>query len=164
MPDREALIQESIMRGMSEGVMTIGFNGVINYLNPAALHILGHTEEELLYQNFALCFFDREENDAFTQTILDAVYDRERTHAAVVPYSVPHSAPHETKQLRVVTSYLMDGAERAGIIVVLGDMTELTELRDAVKAMERIRTLNGQLELRNKLVMSHDGPRYELRK
>ena len=35
---------------------------------------------------------------------------------------------------------------------MLSDISELVELRDAVKAMERIKALNGQLELRNKLL------------
>ena len=148
MPDKRELIRESIMRDMSEGVMTISFDGIISYLNPAALHILSRTEEELLHQSFGVCFFDNEANDDFTQAILDAVYDRDRTHDAIVPYFTGT----ETKQLRMVTSYLTDGAERVGVIVVLSDMTELTELRDAVKAMERIRALNGQLELRNQLL------------
>ena len=148
MPDKRELIRESIMRDMSEGVMTISFDGVISYLNPAALHILSRTEEELLHKSFGVCFFDNEANDDFTQAILDAVYDHDRTHDAIVPYFTGT----ETKQLRMVTSYLTDGAERVGVIVVLSDMTELAELRDAVKAMERIRALNGQLELRNKLL------------
>ena len=29
MPDKEALIRESIMQGMSEGVMTINFKGLL---------------------------------------------------------------------------------------------------------------------------------------
>ena len=148
MPDKQELIRESIMRDMSEGVMTISFDGIISYLNPAALHILERGEGELLHQRFGACFFEHAENDAFTQTVLDAVYDRDHTHEAIVPYFTGT----ETKQLRMVTSYLTDGAERVGVIVVLSDMTELTELRDAVKAMERIRALNGQLELRNKLL------------
>ena len=36
-----------------------------------------------------------------------------------------------------------------GVIAVLSDISELTELRDAVKAMQRIQLLNNQLELRN---------------
>lgn len=148
MPDRLELIRESIMRDMSEGIMTIRFDGVISYLNPAALRILEQSEEELLNRNFGLCFFDHSENDAFTQTVLDAVYDRDHSHATIVPYYTGA----ETKQLRVVTSFLTNSTERIGVIVVLSDMTELTELRDAVRAMERIRALNGQLELRNKLL------------
>lgn len=35
---------------------------------------------------------------------------------------------------------------------VLSDISELVELRDAIKAMGRIKALNGQLELRNKML------------
>ena len=133
---------------MSEGVMTISFSGVITYLNPSALSILARPQEELLNRRFGMCFFDDERNDAFTQAILDAVYDRERSHDTIVTYYTET----QTKQLRMVTSYLTDGEERVGVIVVLSDMTELQDLRDAVRAMERIRALNEQLELRNKLL------------
>ncbi len=142
------MIRQHIMRDMSEGVMTIGFDGVIRYLNPAALQILGRSEEELLGQRFALCFFDDESNDDFSQAILDAVYDRTHTHERVVSFFTGA----ETRQVRMRTSFLTDGETRIGIIVVLSDMSELLELRDAVKAMERIRALNSQLEMRNQLL------------
>ena len=148
MADQQELIRASIIRDMSEGVMTIGFDGVITYVNPAAVQILSREGEELLGRSFGLCFFDREENDAFTQTVLDAVYDRSRSHAATVPFFTGT----ETKQLRVVTSLLTHKGENVGVIIVISDMSELMELRDAVKAMERIRALNGQLELRNRLL------------
>ena len=128
--------------------MTIGFDGTITYLNPAALSILGRNESELLGKRFAACFFDRQENDGFAQAILDAAYDRTRTHENIVPYR----AGSVTRQLHVVTSFLTNGGERVGIIAVLRDMSELLELRDAVKAMERIRALNDRLELRNRLL------------
>ncbi len=146
--DKRELIRQSIMHDMSEGVMTIGFDGVITYLNPAALSILGREEASLLGKSFGACFFDDERNDGFTQAILDAVYDRSRPHEAMTPYFTGQ----ETRQLRMVTSFLTDGGENVGVIVVLSDMSELVELRDAVKAMERIRALNDQLELRNKLL------------
>ena len=56
------------------------------------------------------------------------------------------------RQLHVTTSYLRQGEEKIGVIAVLSDISELVELRDAVKAMERIKALNNQLELRNKLL------------
>ena len=146
--DKQELIRESIMRDMSEGVMVIGFDGTITYVNPSALGILSRSEDELLGRRFGACFFDHEENDAFTQAVLDAVYDRTRPHEAVVPYFTGE----QTKQLRVVTSFLTDAGKSVGVIAVLSDITELAGLRDAVKAMERIRALNGQLELRNKLL------------
>lgn len=148
MSDRQELIRESIMRDMSEGVMTIGFDGKITYLNHAALEILDRGEDELIGKRFGACFFDNEENDGFTQAILDAVYDRTKPHEAIVSYNTGS----ETRQLRLITSFLTDNGKSVGIIVVLSDMSELMELRDAVKAMERIRALNDTLELRNKLL------------
>ena len=151
--DNTALIRESIIRDMSEGVMTVGFDGVINFVNDAALRILDREVGELLGRRFGACFFEYRENDAFIQAVLDAVYDRGRTHEAMAPYFTGS----ETRQLHLVTSFLTDGAEKVGVIVVLGDMSELAELRDAVKAMERIRALNTQLELRNKLLSTTFG-------
>ena len=153
MADNTALIRESIIRDMSEGVMTVGFDGVINYVNDAALRILDREAGELLGRRFGACFFEYRENDAFIQAVLDAVYDRGHTHETVAPYFTGD----ETRQLHLVTSFLTDGTDKVGVIVVLGDMSELAELRDAVKAMERIRALNTQLELRNQLLSTTFG-------
>lgn len=54
--------------------------------------------------------------------------------------------------LHIVTSYIHENEKRIGVIVVFSDMTELNELRDAITAMERIKALNVQLELRNRLL------------
>ena len=70
-------IRESIMRDMSEGVMAIGMDGVINYINPAAAQILDRDMEELTGRKFVRCFFGQEENDAFNQAILDAIRQRD---------------------------------------------------------------------------------------
>ena len=142
------LIHESIMQDMTEGVMTIGLDGVITYVNPAAASILEMDAHDLAGKKFLQCFFEYPENDAFNQTILDAVYDSATTHRNVVPYFTGS----RFRQLHVTTSYLHDNGVKVGVIAVLSDISELTELRDAVKAMQRIRQLNSQLELRNKLL------------
>lgn len=142
------LIQKSIIRDMAEGVMTIGQDGLIGYVNQAAANILGFAADELLGRSFAVCFFEHEENEAFVQLVLDAIYDQSHSHEGIVPFYTGS----KRKQLRVTTSFLRNGDDKIGIIAVLGDISELVELRDAVKAMEHIRALNGQLELRNKLL------------
>lgn len=142
------IIQNHIMRDMSEGVMAIGFDGMISFVNPAAAEILQMSAEELTGRAFASCFFEYAENDAFNQMILDAVYDRDNTHESVVDYYT--GTAH--RQLHVKTSFLRDEEATVGIVCVISDVSELTELRDALKAMERIRTMNAQLELRNKLL------------
>ena len=142
------LIHKSIMQDMTEGVMTIGLDGVITYVNPAAASILRMDAQALTGNKFIKCFFEYPENDAFNQTILDAVYDSATTHRNVVPYYTGS----DFRQLHVTTSYLHDNGIKVGVIAVLSDISELTELRDAVKAMQRIQALNAQLELRNKLL------------
>lgn len=148
MSENIEFIKESVIRDMSEGVMTIGLDGKIRSVNPAAAKILGKTSDETVGKPFARCFFEYEENDAFNQTILDAVYDTTTSHENVVGYYTGE----ETRQLHVTTSYLKNGEEKIGVIAVLSDISELVELRDAVKAMERIKALNNTLELRNKLL------------
>ena len=142
------LIHKCIMQDMTEGVMTIGMDGVITYVNPAAASILEMSEQALAGKKFIQCFFEHPENDAFNQTILDAVYDSATTHRNIVPYFTGRYF----RQLHVTTSYLHENGIKVGVIAVLSDISELTELRDAVKAMQRIQALNSQLELRNKLL------------
>ena len=146
--NRSELIHKSIMQDMTEGVMTIGLDGVITYVNPAAASILEMDVSMLTGKKFIQCFFEYPENDAFNQTILDAVYDAATKHRNVVPYFTGSIF----RQLHVTTSYLHDNGVKVGVIAVLSDISELSELRDAVKAMQRIQQLNSQLELRNKLL------------
>ena len=144
----EEIIQRYIMRDMSEGVMAIGFDGILNFINPAAAQILEKSAESLVGKRFASCFFEFEENDSFNQLILDAVYDRSSTHEGIVNYFTGTVQ----KQLFLKTSFLKNEDAAVGIVCVISDVSELYELRDAVKAMERIRAINGQLELRNRLL------------
>lgn len=145
-PSRDNIIL-SIYRDMAEGVMTIGLSGVIELVNGAALRILNRKEEELLGKRFAGCFFGDPENDAFNQAVLDAVYQPECSHESLVPYHNGNSM----RQLRITSSCLKE--ERAtAVILVISDITELAELKDAVRAMAEIKALNDRLELRNKLL------------
>ena len=146
--DGHQTIRESIITDMSEGVMAIRYNGIIELANDAALAVLEKEREELTGRSFASCFFDDERNDAFAQTVLDAIYEKRRRMESYVSYF----CGEKEKQLRVVSSYLRENGKLIGIILVLSDITELNRMRDAVKAMERIRSLNEQLELRNRLL------------
>ena len=44
----EEIIRKNIIEDMSEGVMTVGLNGVISHVNPAAEAILGLKAEKLV--------------------------------------------------------------------------------------------------------------------
>ena len=84
--EREDRIHNSIIEGMSEGVMAIRFDGVIELANEAAQDILGKTEAELVGNSFVRAFFDEDENDEFIQSVLDAVYQTGRRLESYVPY------------------------------------------------------------------------------
>lgn len=133
--------------------MAVRFDGVIELANEAALTILEKEENQLVGNSFVRAFFDGEENDAFIQSVLDAVYEKGRRQESYVPYRTGKSV----KQLRVVSSCLHQQEEMIGVILVISDITELTEMRDAVRAMERIRGLNQQLELRNRVLQETFG-------
>ena len=153
MVDQTNYIYQTIVSDMSEGLMVIGFDGVITHLNSAAELILDKKEKNLIGKKFARCFFLYEENDQFNQAILDAIYDKTTSHRNIVRYYNGKTF----KELNITTSFHHNNGEKVGIIVVLNDITELVELRDAVKAMERIKKLNSQLELRNKLLSATFG-------
>jgi adenylate cyclase len=141
-------ITKSVIADMSEGVMAISHKGIIELVNGAALTILGREEDELVGQLFALSFFDEEGNDEFTETVLDAIRNRRTRQERYVPYVCGKSE----KRLRVVSSCLHDNGLVKGIVLVISDVTELFDLRDAMKAMSEIRALNAKLEIRNKLI------------
>lgn len=140
--------KENIIINITEGIMVVGFDGVIMYANQATLETLGFSEDELIGKKFAALFFEDERNDQFSQTVLDSIYDRNTAHQAIVPYHTGDRTLH----LRLLSSFLTEGDERIGIIIVFSDLSEIMDLRDAVKSMEKIKALNDQLEMRNKLI------------
>lgn len=149
----QKIIQNSIITDMSEGVMAIRFDGTIALVNDACLDILCRKREDLVGRKFANCFFAEEENEAFTDCVLDVIYKKGRRQERYVAYY----ADGAFKQLRIVSSYLREEEKAIGVILVLSDITELTQMRDAVKAMEKIRALNESLALRNRVLQETFG-------
>ena len=124
MNNSENLVKDSIIHDMSEGVMTIRFDGIIQYVNPAAEKIFALTAAEMEGKNFASVFLKGEENDVFNQAIIDSVY-----HKTLQENLVPYNTGRELRQIRIITSYLREGRKRVGVIVVMADITELAELK-----------------------------------
>ncbi len=148
MSDQKGVLESRILAGVSEGILLIGFNGKVVFANETAINILGIPADKLIGSLFASLFFEDSDNDEFSQAVLECVYDREKQHDAIVSYT----ANGRVYTLRMLTSFYNEGAERTGIIVAFSDISELEELRDAVKSMQQIKALNDQLEMRNKLI------------
>ena len=135
MSGHQAMVYESIIRDMSEGIMTIDLNGVIDSFNPAAEQILNRKKDEVIGERFAEFFITNPENDMFNQTVLDAIYDPKVRHEKIIPWY----SNGLTKQLYVVTSFLYHEKEKIGTIIVFSDITELAELK--VRYAQDIETL-----------------------
>ena len=125
MAGHEALVYESIIRDMAEGMMTIDLNGTIDSFNPAAEKILGRKRDEVIGNHFAGIFMEDPENDTFAQAVLDAMYEPMSRHEKVVPW---HHGD-QVKQLYLVSSFLFHEGREVGTIIVFNDITELTELK-----------------------------------
>ncbi|MBF0563760.1 MAG: PAS domain-containing protein [Nitrospirae bacterium] len=184
---KEDVIYKNILQNMTDGVMTVDTEGRIITFNEAAGRILEIKPADALDRNFGELFLAREGNDDFTETILSAVYESSVTHKRVVDYTTgttdgtgtygttdttgtintdgsTDTSGNLVKTLAITTSYLMDHSHgealKLGVIAVFSDVTEINELRDALKAMEMIKRLNEELGKRNKFIREVFG-RYE---
>ena len=147
----DQVIYRNTLDDMRDGVMVIDLEGTVRTFNRAAETILGLSSDEIVGQRFGEVFFALEGSDDFVQAALDAIYESAVKHQHVVEFGVEP----DCRTLAMTTSFLFgdsgEGArtERIGVIAVFSDVTELEELRDALKAMEEIRRLNGELQRRN---------------
>jgi diguanylate cyclase (GGDEF)-like protein len=141
-----SLVFQHVIENMHDGVLTIDNAGIITTVNPAAEAILGKRKEDLLDKKLSDVFFDCPENDGFIQIILDAVYDASMSHHRICAYFTGSV----TKSLFMTTSFLKvkmeDALHPIGVTVLFSDVTELSELRDAAAALDKIKALNRKLE------------------
>jgi HlyD family secretion protein len=125
------ILFRNILESMSDGVMTIGLDGQILTLNKAAENILGLREADVLLRSFAEMFLIQEENDAFNQTILNAIYDANTIHDKLVQWHRRDAV----LTLEVTTSFLSTAEEgtknNVAVVVVFNDITEVGRLRES---------------------------------
>ena len=119
-----------ILRDIDDGVLALDLRGRIVYINPQCEKILGQ-QKQLLGKSYAEAFFDdpqEKANDGFHQFVLNAVYQKDRTHCGTVPF---FDACGNKRYLRLASSFLRDEAtaESAGIVVVISDVTETEVLK-----------------------------------
>ena len=141
-------IQSSILQGMSDGVLVLDFGGTIRYANERTSAILDVEADMLVGRKLVRDFLMQPENDAFAQAVLDTIYERD-TQTRIVTY---HNG-EKLRHLRMTASlFTASDGKIEGMTVILSDLSELVELKDSLKAMEKINALNEKLEARNELL------------
>ncbi len=133
-------LYREIVTNLLEGVMVISMNGKITMLNPAAERMLGLTQEDI-GNSFINVFLTREGTDSFNEVILDTIYEKDKVSNMPVDYVLGG----EVRNLSLTTSYIHNDGEKS-VVVVIEDVTELNELRDAQTALDKIRKLNKEYE------------------
>lgn len=125
MNEHDELIQNSIFRDLSEGILMIGLDGRIQYFNQAAVDILEKKNEELLDNVFGAILINDEKNDEFIQTIVDAISDLSVPHYKLIQYN----APSGTKTIYVMSSFLKNNDKKIALLLILNDMTDFASMK-----------------------------------
>ncbi|MCH5249149.1 MAG: response regulator [Lachnospiraceae bacterium] len=144
-------LYKEVVTNMNEGVMVLGMNGKITMLNPAAERMLDLTQEDI-GKSYGSIFMMREGTDDFNEVIFDTIYEKGRADNM----SVDYLCGEEIRNLSLTTSYIHNSGEKS-IVVVMSDMTELNELRDAQTALKKIKKLNVEYEkAKNEAIMANE--------
>ncbi|MDE0523683.1 MAG: efflux RND transporter periplasmic adaptor subunit [Boseongicola sp.] len=157
MTDHDPEIHRRLLESLTDGVMVIGHDGSFRMANAAAYRMFGLDPEETVGRSFGEVFVVFEGFDAFTEIVLDAVFERRDTAHRVA--RVPVGG--HLRSLSVTVSRLAPGdASRSGteaVIVLVSDITEVRELRETelrqagvIKAqLNEIQAAYRDLEARN---------------
>ena len=122
-----------ITRDISDGLIVLDMHGSIAFVNPAARGLLELPElrEEAGYAAVMQEDF-RSSNDDFFQFLLNAVYERDKTHVGTIRFTTRGG---NVKWFRMTTSFLFgeDGKEKEGVVVQFADETEVHALTQKAK-------------------------------
>ena len=110
---------------MSDGVLVVGFDGRILFVNRAAAGLLGLSGPEAAQKNYTELFMSEAENDPFNDILFNGIQSRQVRSYCEVPF---HRSDGTHIELAVTSSFLRDSEEQGkgsgGIVVVFKDITE----------------------------------------
>ena len=128
MTEDSAPFHEVILGNLLDGVVTVGRDGTIESVNPAAGRMFGLTEGDAVGKSFSEVFIAVEGFDEFTDAVLEAVAGSSGATRRVIEAQISQ----ERRSLTVTISHLRarGTGEQRGVIAVLSDITEVRELRE----------------------------------
>ncbi len=149
----EAAIVQNIIESMPVGLIVIDPQGEIIATNAAATSSLGYAQEELRSKEWAELIFEREENEAFNQIIVDVIMNRRINLQENVPYVKPNG---QQLQLSITSSLLRHRQETIGFVMLTDDLIELHRHHQSEKESleEKSRLQQERAEGLNHLAMS----------
>ena len=121
-----------IVRDIGDGILVLGRDGTILEINPAAMKLLGLEHGLAGEKYFTLMESDSgSSNDAFHQTVLDAISEKTMVHRSLFPYVRPDG----TQKMFEVTSAALqeDESDGSALLLSISDRTEETRLRTRIE-------------------------------
>jgi anti-anti-sigma factor len=149
----DSIIIQNIFDSLPVGLLVINSEGEIILANGSASEILGYLAEAIPGKGWADLFLGTEGNDLFNQVMVDVIWEEKRDLHRTVPYARPHG---DVLQLAITSSFIRDGEEALGIVVLLNDVTEVFRLHLQEKTIleERNRLQRERTEGLNNLAMA----------
>ena len=142
--NRDPDLYQTLLENLSDGVMVIGFDGSVRIANAAFCRMFGFDSEAITGRPFGELFIAFEGFDEFVQIVLDAVMEQGDGKRQITRVHIGG----EPRSLSVAISYLKtthEGeTERAAVIAVVSDITEVRDLREAELRMKQV--IEKQLE------------------
>ena len=125
-------LHEAVLETLASAVISLEPGGVVTTFNAAAEEITGLAPDVVVGRTFAEVFLSLGGAEAFTQAVLDAIYEGSSVRQRVVAAEFPAGK----RSLAVSASRVRGvGGEDAGVAVVFDDISELRELRDKELAL-----------------------------
>ena len=140
---------KQIVESMDEGVMVLASEGKVTLFNDAAAKILDVPPQTVMNKPFGQVFMmEMEDNDEFYQVILDAVYESAVGMSNTIEYKRKDGG---IRVIKMTASYLKssegvtgddtgedpDGRTDKAVVIVLNDITEITQSRENEKELNR---------------------------
>lgn len=153
----DPVIISNVLDSISDSIVVLNQDGDVVYANKATAQVLGYDPQDLMEKGLEGTFFLREENAAFNQLIVDAVWKKSRNEYSEVDY---HHLDGSVRRLAATTSYLLEVAEFdtvfVGFVALFKDITEVHNLREKQKKLiqEKERVAREKGESLHKLAMN----------
>lgn len=128
----DELFLKTIFMHMPVGLAVMGEDGGIVTVNEAFERIFLMDAGQVTGKGWGELFLTDEKNPEFNQVILDTIARRANGIKREVPYFRDSG---ETLTLMLVSSYLERQGERAGMLVLIDDVTEIRKLADREKRL-----------------------------
>ncbi len=160
-------LHKNILENLSDGVITLGFDGRIQDFNAAASGMFGLPPQDVVGKTLAEVFITIEGFDEFTETVLQAVSSRSKQKRKVLNVQTAEKSRLLTITTSLMTATNDEGEEKTvGVIAVFSDITEIKELRESeLRMAETLEEKHAQLQdAYREIEASRDELRWTLKK